>query len=190
MSGQLLGREPVMTVSTTVALLIAVLPVFGWSSATVGTVSAALVLLGGAVSAALVSVDRVLPPLVGVAKAVLAVVAAFGLHVPDNWVAALMAVLTIVGGFATRAQVGAAQPPTDRQGRQVDRQGWVVGELDTAEPVETEIPIIRRGEFVTEQFPPVVADRDDHRAQQQSARQPRHARRDGLTRLFGDLGTT
>lgn len=108
-----------MIVSTVVALLIAVLPVFGWSTEVVGTVSAALVVIGGAVSAALVSVDQVLPLLVGVAKAVLAVVAAFGLQVPDNYVAALMAVLTVVGGLATRAQVGAVEPPRDRDGNDV-----------------------------------------------------------------------
>jgi hypothetical protein len=175
-----------MTVSTVVALLIAVLPVFGWSSATVGTVSAALVVLGGAVSAALVSVDRMLPLLVGVAKAVLAVVAAFGLHVPDNWVAALMAVLTVVGGFATRAQVGAVQPPVDRQGRNIRATPQGLINLGGAPPVED--PIIRRGEFVTEQLPAVVADAEDHRGHQQSYRQPRHAMRDGLGRLAGDLG--
>lgn len=179
-----------MTVSTVVALLIAVLPAFNWSSDTVGAVSAALVLLGGAVSAALVSVDRMLPLLVGVAKAVLAVTASFGLHVPDNWVAALMAVLTIVGGFATRTQVGAVQPPVNRQGREVDRDGWVVGELKSGilTPDTAEDTIIRRGEFVTEQLPAVVADAANHRERQQTYRQPRHAMRDGLGRLAGDLG--
>lgn len=117
MTGRLLGREPVMTISTIVALLIALLPVFGWPAETVGAVAGALVLAGGALEAALVSVDRALPLLVGVAKAVLAAVAAFGLNIPDNHVAALMAVLTVVAGLATRAQVGAVQPPTDRDGR-------------------------------------------------------------------------
>lgn len=131
-SGALLGREPVMTVSTAVALLIAVLPVFGWSTETVGTVAAALVLVGGAVEAALVSVDRMLPLLVGVAKAVLAAVAAFGVHVPDNYVAALMAVLTVVAGLATRAQVGAVQPPRDRDGRSLDDRGMTVGDYVAA----------------------------------------------------------
>jgi hypothetical protein len=128
-----------MTVSTAVALLIALLPVFGWSTATVGTVAAALVLIGGAIEATLVSVDRLLPPLVGVAKAVLAVVASFGLHVPDNYVAATMAVLTVVAGLATRAQVGAVQPPTDRQGRELDRSGWPVGVLDTTADDDTAV---------------------------------------------------
>lgn len=187
MSGQLLGREPVATVSTATALLIAVLPAFGWSTEVVGAVSAGLVVIGGAVSAGLVSVDRLLPLLVGVGKAVLAVVAAFVLHLPDNYVSAIMAVLTVVGGLATRAQVGAVQPPVDRQGREVDRNGWVVGQLDTA-VAEVEDPIIHRGEFVTEQLPAVVADAENHRGRQQTYRQPRHALRDGLDRLAGDLG--
>lgn len=116
MTGRLLGREPVMTISTIVALLIALLPVFGWPAETVGALAGALVLAGGALEAALVSVDRALPLLIGVAKAVLAAVAAFGLNIPDNHVAALMAVLTVIAGLATRAQVGAVEPPTDRDG--------------------------------------------------------------------------
>lgn len=136
MTGRLLGREPVATVSTVVALLIALLPLFGWSTETVGLVAAALVAIGGGVEAVLVSVDRVLPLLVGVGKAVLAVVASFGIALPDNHVAAIMAVLTVVAGLATRAQVGAVQPPVDRDGREVDRNGWPVGILDTAHPDE------------------------------------------------------
>lgn len=127
MTGRLLGREPVMTISTIVALLIAVLPVFGWSGQTVGAVAAALVLAGGAAEAAMVSVDRALPLLVGVAKAVLAAVASFGVHLPDNHVAALMAALTVVAGLATRAQVGAIEPPRDRDGTAYPRAG--VGEF-------------------------------------------------------------
>lgn len=136
MAGRLVGREPVMTVSTVIALLIAVLPIFGWTSEIVGTVSAALVVLGGAVSAALLSIDRLLPLLVGVGKAVLAVVAAFGLHVPDNYVAALMAVLTVVGGLVTRPQVGAVEPPRDRHGGIIAVRG-VLDTFDTTfEPAE------------------------------------------------------
>jgi hypothetical protein len=129
-NNQLLGREPVITVSTVVALLIGMLPIFDWPAETVGIVVGALVVLGGAVEAALVSVDRLLPLLVGVAKAVLAVVAAFGLHVPDNWVAAFMAVLTVFAGLQVRKQVGAVQPPTDRQGRRVIGYQGVVDRID------------------------------------------------------------
>lgn len=163
MSGRLLGREPVAAVSTAVALLIAILPAFGWSTETVGTVAAALVVLGGAVEAALVSVDRLLPLLVGAGKAVLAVVASFGVSLPDNWVAAFMAVLTVVAGLATRAQVGAVQPPTDRDGRELDRAGFVVGTLDVMESNaetwrEADEPETGGAHAHTEVFGAVVAD--------------------------------
>jgi hypothetical protein len=155
-SGRLLGREPVVTVSTVVALLIAVLPVFGWSTEVTGTVAGALVVLGGAVEAALVSVDRVLPLLVGVGKAVLAVVAAFGVHLPDNWVSAIMALLTVIAGLAVRQQVGAVEPPRDRHGRQVSWPGATV-ELDTMRdaPPIPDRGSVDRSDFVTESLPAI-----------------------------------
>jgi hypothetical protein len=208
MTGPLLGREPVMTVSTVVALLIAILPAFGWSTETVGTVAAALVLIGGAVEAALVAVDRLLPLLTGVAKAVLAVVASFGLHIPDNYVAALMAVLAVVGGLATRAQVSAVQPPRDRDGYEVSRRtGWRIGELDarpdldgtdtpgmapdTARLVTDDELAVIRGE--TEVFGAVAADGpvpesgDRYAEVQQREHRPRHG--SPYIRLTGELGT-
>lgn len=109
---RLLGRDAVVTVSLVVSGLIALLPVFGWSGERAALVSAALVAAGGVVSAWLVAVDRALPLLVGLGKAVVAAVAGFGVHLPDNQVAALMAVLTLVAGLATRTQVGAVQPST------------------------------------------------------------------------------
>jgi hypothetical protein len=117
---RLLGRDPVMTVSLAVSGLIAVLPVFGWSTDRVGLVSAALVTLGGVIAAWLVSIDRMLPLLVGLGKAVIAAVASFGMQLPDNQVSALMAVLTLVAGLATRPQVGAEQPARDRHGNELD----------------------------------------------------------------------
>lgn len=202
MTGRLLGREPVATVSTVVALLIAILPAFGWSTEVVGTVAAALVLIGGAVEAALVSVDRVLPLLVGVGKAVLAAVASFGIALPDNYVAAVMAVLTVIAGLVTRAQVGAVQPPVDRQGREIDRSGWPVGVLDTASSRE----VYERNEGLTSDAPPlpetgahahtevfgvVAADGPvpgDYGAERERGHQPRHAYRGQYGRLNPDLG--
>jgi hypothetical protein len=110
-TGPLLGREPVITVSTVVAVLIALIPVFGWPAETVGIVAGALVVIGGLAEAALISVDRVLPLLVGVGKAVVAVVAAFGVQIPGNWVVAIMALLTVVAGLKVRDQVVAPQTP-------------------------------------------------------------------------------
>lgn len=198
MGGRLLGREPVMTVSTIVALLIAVLPAFGWSTNTVGAVSAALVAAGGALEASLVSVDRLLPLLVGLGKAVLAAVASFGVHLPDNHVAAFMAVLTVVAGLQVRKQVGAVQPPMNRRGREVDGNGWEVGVLDaeardTADSPSldgTDTPGMRPESGAhahTEVFGAVVSDGPlpgDHGAEDEQENQPRHGR------PYGGIGGT
>lgn len=199
-----------MTVSTVTALLIAVLPVFGWTSEVIGTVSAALVVLAGAVSAALVSVDRLLPLLVGVGKAVLAVVAAFGLHVPDNQVAALMAVLTVIGGVSTRAQVGAVEPPRDRHGNDVRAlpgpiqlpghlaghlasetvAGWRAAEQAMEQPRRATPPADGPHEAHTEVFPTTA--RTDSRAdggEGERGGEGRHAHRGWITgRLRPDHG--
>lgn len=189
MGGRLFGREPVMTVSTIVALLIAVLPAFGWPTETVGAVAAVLLALGGAVEAALVSVDRLLPLLVGLGKAVLAAVASFGVHLPDNHVAALMAVLTVFAGLQVRKQVGAVEPPRDRDGNQIDAHGWPVGELDTTRDDGStydpdEVPPLppkpESGAHAhTEVFGAVASDGPvpgDHGAEEERKHQPRHAR--------------
>ena len=111
---RLLGREPVMAVATVVSLVVAGLPVFGWSSEVTGSVSAAVVAIGGAVAAGLVSADRALPLLVGMGQAVVAAAASFGVHLPEGHVSALLAVLAILGGLATRPQVSAKQPARHR----------------------------------------------------------------------------
>ena len=117
---RLLGRDAVMTISVTVSALIAALPLLGWSGEQVGLSCAVLVALGGVLSAWLVSVDRALPLLVGLGKAVVAAVIGFGVHLSDNQVAAIMAVLTLaVSLFGTRPQVGAEQPARDRAGYDV-----------------------------------------------------------------------
>jgi hypothetical protein len=183
---RLLGREPVVTVSTVVAALIAILPIFGWSTEVVGTVAAALVVLGGAVEAALVSVDRVLPLLVGIAKAVLSVLAAFSVHLPDNYVSAIMALLTVIAGLAVRQQVSPAVPPKLNYGWQGGVYGYSGLERDAP-------PIPDRGvgdgrDFVSEQRPPlsssspaVAQDREQHYG-------GKHEATDLWPSGFGDLG--
>lgn len=109
--GPLLGREPVVTVSVTVALLLALLPVLSLPTEAAGLVAAATVALGGVASAWLVSVDRALPLLVGAGQAVLAAVASLGLELPDHWVSALLAVLTVISGLHVREKVVPAQGP-------------------------------------------------------------------------------
>ncbi len=208
MTGRVLGREPVVAVSTAVALLIAVLPVFGWSTETVGLVAAALVALGGGIEAALVSVDRLLPLLVGIGKAVVAAAVGLGLDVPDSWVSAGMAVLTVLAGLKVRDQVGAVQPPRDRDGRELDGRGFPVGVLDATEPDtesrfreewesarrEADGPETGGAHAHTEVFGAVAADGpvpergDQHGAEQrerQAPRRGRHWQRGDLGPQFG-----
>ena len=99
------GREPAMLVATIVAALQAISLFFNFSTDAQGAVNAALVAIGGAVAAAMVSADGALPLLTGVGKAIIAVVIAFGGHVPANIQVGIMAVLTVVAGLAVRTQV-------------------------------------------------------------------------------------
>lgn len=117
---RLLGREAVATVAVVTSAVLGALPMFGWSDQVTGAVTAAVVALAGVVSAWLVSVDRALPLLAGLGKAVIAAVATFGVHLPDHWVTGLMVLLTFVSALSTRPQVGAEQPPRDRLGNVVD----------------------------------------------------------------------
>ena len=110
---RLFGREPSAVIATLVAILIAVLPAFGWSGETAASVAGLITVIGGAVTAALVSVDKLLPLLVGVGQAVVGVAVAFNVPIPDNYVTAGMAVLSVIAGLAvTRPQVSPKQPPS------------------------------------------------------------------------------
>lgn len=106
----LFGREPVVAISLVVSVLIALLPLLGWTTEIVGSVSGALTILGGLVAAILTSrADQWLPLLVGAGQAVLAITAAFGLDLPDRYVTALVAVLTVIAGWQVRGQVTPAR---------------------------------------------------------------------------------
>lgn len=108
---RLFQRFPVASVQgVLVPILIALVPVLGLSEVTSGAVNTALLALGGAVAAFGVSVDAGLPLLTGVAKAVLAAVLAFGVHVPEVWQAAGLSVLSILVAAWTHTQVTAKQP--------------------------------------------------------------------------------
>lgn len=107
-----LGREPAGTIAIVVAILVALLPVFNWSGEQASTVGGLLLLVGGAVTAAFVSVDKLLPLLVGLGQAVVGVAVAFNFPIPDNYVTAGMAVLSVIAGLTvTRSQVSPKNPP-------------------------------------------------------------------------------
>lgn len=139
----LLGREPVVTISTVVALLLAILPAFGWTAEQVGAVAAVLVLLGGVAEALLLRRDRLLPVLVGLGKAVLAGTATFGLHLPGNVTAAAIAVLTVVTGLQMRQQVVPRKSPYRDGGGLIDWR-YIPGQVPELVPpgaVPTSVPL-------------------------------------------------
>ncbi len=104
-------RFPVASVQgTLVPILIALVPVFGFSQEQAGAVDAVLLALGGVVAAFGVSVDAGLPLLTGLAKASLAVVLTFNVHVPEAWQTAGLAVLSILVAAWTHTQVTAKEP--------------------------------------------------------------------------------
>lgn len=196
--GRLFGREPVMTVATIVALLLAVLPVFGWPTEVTGAVAAALVAIAGAVAAALVAADRALPLLVGVGQAVVAAVASFGVHLPEGHVSALMTVLAVLGGLATRPQVGAKQPA-----HSVDAEGNTVYHLDPhttyaldatleyreAGPDTEVLPAIPRDAPPLPQAPTRAESEQRDQQRERDGRHHRHDFRETSGKLLPDFGT-
>lgn len=158
---RLFGREPVVAVSLIVTMLIAALPATGWPAERIGIVAGALVVVGGAVEAALVDLDRMLPLLVGVGKAVLAVIATFGVQLPGHWVAAVMGVLTVLGGLQVRQQVVPPQAPQWKSGSVAEPLGgWVEDLAPRHLPVEPDLT----GGPVRSQVPPDapwLPERDD-----------------------------
>lgn len=106
-------REPVAIVQgLVVPVLLAIVMLFHWSETTSGAVNVLIVALGGAVAALGVGVDALLPLLGGLAKAVIAVLLAFGLHVPEETQAFVLTVVSVVVAWLTRPQVTAKTPAT------------------------------------------------------------------------------
>lgn len=117
-----LRREPAELVAVVVALLTACTLFLNFDMETQGVVNGALVTLGGFVTAALVSAEKALPMLVGVGKAVIAVLLAFGIEMAPNVQAGVMAVLTVFAGLAVRDRVVAPVAAAHAQRSQINRQ--------------------------------------------------------------------
>jgi hypothetical protein len=107
---RVVGRDPVFTVQTVVALVLALTLFFNWTPTVQGLVTALVVALGGVASAFLVSAEKALPLLEGVAKALLALIAGLGVDVPANVQAGVFATLAVVTAYWMRTQVVAPVP--------------------------------------------------------------------------------
>lgn len=118
---KIFGREPVVYTTLIAAILMYANTVWlHWSGHQTAVVNGAIVILFGAVAAALVSVDRLLPLLSGVAQAVVDVALAFGAHWSQGSIAAFMAVLAAALAFlGVRPHVVAS---VDANGRRVPKQ--------------------------------------------------------------------
>jgi hypothetical protein len=125
MSGDLyvkiLGRDPVV-ISTLLAAVLQMLNMF-WlhlSDNETAVVNGAIAIVLGAIATALVSMDRLLPLLAGVAQAILNVGLVFGLPWSANEVGSVLAVVAAVVAFiGVRPQVTAS---VDKAGRHVAKQ--------------------------------------------------------------------
>lgn len=107
------GREPAVFWSLVATLVQALLLLFPWSDEVHGALNALTLAVAGVLTAGWVSVDAALPLLAGVFKAVLAVVLAFGVHVPDQVQVAILAVVSAVVSLLVRQQVTAQVPALD-----------------------------------------------------------------------------
>lgn len=101
------GREPAVFWSLVATLVQAVLLLFPWSDEVHGAVNAGVLALAGFLTAAWVSVDAALPALVGLIKAVFAVLLVFGWGVPDHVQVAILAIVGAAAAFWVRTQVTA-----------------------------------------------------------------------------------
>ncbi len=104
------GREPAVFWGLVATLLQAVALLFPLTVQTQGAVNAVTLALAGFLTATSVSVDAALPALIGLLKAVFALVLAFGVHLPDATQVGILAVVTAVGAFFVRQNVVASVP--------------------------------------------------------------------------------
>jgi hypothetical protein len=112
MKPTIFGREPVVIA----ALLATVLQFantvwFHWSDTQTADVNAVIAIALGLAAAGLVSVDRALPFLAGLAQAVITLALAFGAHWSQGAILAFMAVVNgALAFFGVRPQVTASAP--------------------------------------------------------------------------------
>jgi hypothetical protein len=106
------GREPAVFWGLVATLLQAVALLLPLTTETQGAVNAATLALAGFLTAAMVSVDAALPALVGLMKALFAVLLALGTNVPESTQVGILALVTALGAFFVRQNVESKVPAT------------------------------------------------------------------------------
>lgn len=109
---KILGREPAALVGVVESVLAVLLTfgVLGLDQAEAGVIMAAVVAVLGLVTA-WATKDTLLSALSGAAKAVLVLAATFGLPLTDNQTGAVVAAITVLGGFWLRQNTSAVETP-------------------------------------------------------------------------------
>lgn len=110
---KILGREPAVFWSLVAAVQLALLQLWPMPHAVNGALNGVVLAGAGLATAAMVSVDKVLPALVGLVQAVFAVYLAFGTPVAETTQTGVLALLAAVAGFFVRQNVEA---PVDAYG--------------------------------------------------------------------------
>jgi nicotinamide riboside transporter PnuC len=101
-----LAREPaVLLALISAALQVISTFIFNLTDEQQGLINAAVALILGGVTAAMVSVDALLPLLAGIVQAVLNVAVAFGLELSADQMTVIMAFVAAVVGLFVRSQV-------------------------------------------------------------------------------------
>ena len=109
----ILGREPVV-ITTLIAAALGLVNALWlhWTDPQTAAINAAIALVLGAVAAALVSVDKALPLLAGVAQALITVGVVFGAHLSSDVTAGIMTLVgALVAFLGVRPHVGAPVGP-------------------------------------------------------------------------------
>lgn len=109
-----LNREPALLWIGLIAPLVQAAAAFVLvdNVAVQGAVNAVAVALAGAITAAVVKSENLLPAITGLAQAVIALVLAFGVQWSPEQQAALMAAVGVVAAAFVRQQVTAPVPPS------------------------------------------------------------------------------
>jgi hypothetical protein len=105
------GREPAVFFGMVASVLMALALLLHLNTDVQSLVNAAILALSGLAAASFVSLDAALPALVGLLKAVFALIVGLGGHLPDNTQVAILAVVTAVAAFWVRTQVTAKVSP-------------------------------------------------------------------------------
>lgn len=99
------GREPAVFWGLVAVLLQSIALLLPVNADVQGAINAATLALAGFATAAMVSVDAALPALIGLLKAVFALVLAFGVNLPEPTQVGILAIVTAFGAFFVRQNV-------------------------------------------------------------------------------------